>query len=177
MTARPIDPISNLDENLAQVLEAALAETLKRVNVALPAQVLTYDPTRRTATVQPLVQLLLDDGAAMPRAPVGNVPVIWPVAAGFRFYADLQPGDQVLLVFAHRDLSGWQTTGQAGPPPTDRVMSEADAIAIPGLHSSIGGTCRLSDDSTELVLTEGQITVNADRIVFNHALGSESWGA
>ena len=177
MTARPIDPTVGLDRSLPQILEAALAETLKRVNVALPANVLAYDPTTRRATIQPLLHLLLDDDTTVPRAPVVDVPVVWPGIGDVTIHGTLRPGvDQVLLIFAHRDMSGWKTGGAAGGPPTDRIMSEADAFALPGVNTAAGGTVTVGSDTTSITITEGQVTINSGLVVINHANGTETWG-
>lgn len=48
----------------------------------------------------------------------------------------IKPGDQCLILFNDRDLSGWFSTsgGAVGEPPSERMHSFSDGIALIGLN-------------------------------------------
>lgn len=121
----------------AELLEELAASIKGSMATAIPATVLTYDPTTQTATCKPTVSGRwhipeTDTLIPVPLPTVANVPVIfggitWP----------LQPGDTVLLVICDRSLDEWKATGQPETVPLDiRRFDLTDAVAIPGLRPS-----------------------------------------
>ena len=63
---------------------------------------------------------------------ISNVPVVFPVAAEFALLYPLAVGDSVLLVFSMRGLSRWKATHGMAAPDTEGMLSQQDAMAIPG---------------------------------------------
>ena len=116
MTAR--DAAVSYDQSLPQVMQFFGQALLKRVNTCLPARVIRYNAATRRADIQPALDLVLATGASAPRAPIINVPVLWPGSSRWVIHANLGPGDWVLAVFAPRDISGWKANRRTGPPPT-----------------------------------------------------------
>ena len=164
---RPVwDPDISYDRNWAQLLRFVAEQSLKSVKTALPGEVIAVDGNR--VDVQPLIDMLIDDGTSMPRAPILNVPVLRPGGGGWTIHAPIAVGDQVLVVFCHRDIGGWQFTGQQGAPPSDRIMSETDAIALPvftsDLLSGVGVTIESPDGNTSVRVGDGRVEIDARQI-------------
>lgn len=117
--------------------------TLGRINVALPATVISYNPATQTATVQPVPAARDHDpetDALIPVAlpQIANVPVRFDVAMGglCSLTWPLQPGDAVTLLICDRSLDEWKSTGAPQTVPQDvRRFDLTDAIAIPGPRS------------------------------------------
>jgi hypothetical protein len=124
--------------DLGTVLRAAIVAGLKNARVALPARVETYDATKQSVDVQPLVYEGYLDEAGKRQAErlpvVAGVPVVFPGAGGFRVTFPIAKGDTVLLVFASSSIDRWLALGGEVDPQDDRRHHLSDAIAIPGLR-------------------------------------------
>jgi hypothetical protein len=129
--------MSKRTPTLKQVCLALIGRRLAETCVALPASVQSYDATKQTAEVKPLVQAYrYVDGVrtafSLPVLP--HCPVHWPGAGGFFFACPLQPGDQVLLVFSDRALERWWSNGQEGEAGDERTHHLKDAFVLPELR-------------------------------------------
>lgn len=132
--------MSSSDPGLGQLLAELQAATIGRLNVGLPATVVTFDPATQTITAKPTISARYHDPVtdALVPAPIpaiANVPVAFPSAAGFAITWPLTPGDTVFLVFADRSMDEWKATGLTETVPVDvRRLDLTDAVAIPGLR-------------------------------------------
>ena len=121
-----------IEPSLPLAVRFAIKQAFKGINTCLPGLVLDYDRGTRRATVQPALSIMTTDGRFIPRAPVPNVPVVFPSGGGFSLSFPLHDGDPVLLVYSQRGLSGWKITHDQSPPDRISLFDAADAIAIPG---------------------------------------------
>ena len=124
-----------LAETLAFVWRAMRSELF----TAMPGEIIEYDEATRRAKVRGSLKLVMDDGSAMSRAQIHDVPVAWPQVGGYILRMELQEGDPVLLVFAQRDLSEWKKEHAEAEPGPDGLLSEKDAVAIPGFGPGPNG--------------------------------------
>ncbi|HEX5201306.1 MAG TPA: Gp138 family membrane-puncturing spike protein [Actinoplanes sp.] len=126
--------------DLAELLGEAMAATIGRIQTAIPAAVVTYDPARQVVTAKPTVSGRYQDPDTFALVPyplptVANVPVAFPSSAGFAITWPLAPGDTVYLVCASRSLDEWKASGAPETVPQDtRRCDLTDAVAIPGLR-------------------------------------------
>ena len=102
------------------------------LNTAMPGEVVRYDQATRRADVRGQLAVVLDTGEQIDRPVISNVPIVYPVAAEFALLFPLAVGDSVLLVFSMRGLSRWKATHGMAAPDTEGMLSQQDAIAIPG---------------------------------------------
>ncbi len=122
---------------LADVITQAMETRLSDLHVALPAQVMAYDPTLQTVDVKPMLTRVIetDTGELPDVLPViPAVPVAFPRAGNFFVSFPIKPGDFVLLVFVERSMDEWWATGVEALPGDLRKHSLADAVAIPGVY-------------------------------------------
>lgn len=139
---------------LTRVLDAAIAQGLAGVRVAVPAEVIDFDSATQTATVQPLLSDLIFEGGGtvgtvVQLDPINAVPVQFPGAGGFAETWPVAPGDPCLLVFADRSLDVWYERGGIVDPIDERRHDLSDAFAILGVRSKPG---KLADfDATRAV--------------------------
>lgn len=121
--------------DIAELVERAIASRLEAVNTCEPGIVVDYDPAKRTATVQPALNLptLDTDGEITEETipPIQNVPVAWPRSSTFSITSTLVKGDTVLLVYNARSPTGWRTTGEISTPQDLRLHGRYP-VAIPG---------------------------------------------
>ncbi len=180
----PRDPDADY-ASIGQVMRHVEAGILKQVLTCLPGLVVEYTAATQRAIVQPVPDVLLDDGSGVARAELVDVPVVWPHGGGWTVSLPLAADDSVLLLFAARDVSAFLTDRRRDVPPTPRVMSVQDAFAIPALGAAPeavdGVSVSNGDGSTRLTLTEEQITLKAARIRFEYAgqdgAAARVWGS
>lgn len=166
--------MSKRSPTFKQAVLALVDRRLSETCVAIPAAVQSYDISKQTADVQPLVQAYrtvegVQQAYALPVIP--HCPVKWPGAGGYFFACPLQPGDHVLLVFSDRALERWFTSGQGGDPGDPRLHSIKDAFVLPELRHSGRPIAGLSSSRAIIGKEDGpQITFGASDI----RLGSDS---
>lgn len=128
----PRERVNNLTETLHAAMDAVKADTW----TALPAYVIDYDPVRRTISAQITTLIPVQDINNVVKPvqikPCLDVPVCFPHGGGFQLTFPLQPGDEVLLVFATRCIDGWWAYGGIQNQVEPRMHDLSDAIAIPG---------------------------------------------
>lgn len=125
--------------SLHQVIIQALAEWQSQMWTALPAIITSYDAATQTCEVQPATQLyrLKRDGTkellTMPI--LVDIPVIFPSAGGYAITFPVAEGDEVLVVFASRDIDSWWAYGGTQPQVDRRMHDLSDGFAILGPRS------------------------------------------
>ena len=135
------------------------------LNTSMPGEVVRYDAANRRADVRGQLALILDDGTQIERPVISNVPVVFPVAAEFALLYPLEVGDSVLLVFSMRGLSRWKATHGMTAPDTEGMLSQQDAIAIPGFGPAGAHEpdIRITSDTDGLTVQRA----NGERVRFN----------
>ena len=164
--------------SLTTVLQFVLRQWAKaEIHTAMPGLVETYDPATRRARVRAALRLVTTtdtpgvDGDPMDRAPIVNVPVIFPSGGGFTMTFPLPEGSPVLLVMSERGVGDFKRTFEEANPTRGHFFAESDAMAIPGFgpltvtpFDEEGATLQ-RDDGTAAV------SVRSDRIDIHVASG------
>jgi hypothetical protein len=125
-----------------EALEAAIANGIARVRVAMPGKVTKYDSTRETVNVLPQLKTPLVDELGeyefedLPIIP--DVPIMWPSGNGGECFITfpIAEGDYVELVFNDFDIGVWRTQGEQGNPGDLRIHGLSGAVAYPGLRTN-----------------------------------------
>lgn len=159
------------EERVVQGVRFAIDQALKhQVHTSIPGIVQSYDAATARARVRPAVDLLLRNGASMPRAVLLDVPVLIYGGGGLFVHAPLAQGDTVQLLFSERDIAAFKQTLEAGPPPSDEIMPETGAVAFAGFLPSgavpqAGLSIQTADGVTRVTVEDGQVTIHAASIV------------
>lgn len=132
---------ANLGELLAQFEQYLIG----KLNVSLPATIVSYNPLTQTATVQIVPAARRHDPESEawvpePIPPIANIPVVFPSGSGgaYTITWPLVPGDPVLLVVCDRSTDEYRATGAPQTVPQDvRRLDLTDAVAIPGYHPPV----------------------------------------
>jgi hypothetical protein len=119
--------------SFVEALEATQRSLQERVRTIVPATIVSYDPARGVAAVQPAPQIQFR-GSPAPELPaqVADAPVAFPSGGGFAITWALLPGDPVLLLCSDRDIDGWRASGSPYAPSTARRHSLSDCFIWPG---------------------------------------------
>jgi len=151
----------NIDEVIQQPgqRERILKEdVLRSIHVAIPAEIVSYDPDKRMATVQPVIR----DWDSTENPPLlTDVPVfMW---GNFTFTP--QAGDGCLVICADSAVDSWLQSGGVSSPVVARTHSLSDGFALCGfnqtggidlkeaLDEKVGLTVRYSDDLNQALDT------------------------
>lgn len=168
--------MSNKDDNtdysqLTTALGFILDQRFKELHTAVPGLVINYTPSTRRATVQSAIQMRLTDGQLLSRPAIANVPVIHPSGGGYTMHVPLVKGDPVLLIFSERGISAFKARAHTeAPPDQDALLSEKDAIAIPGFGpqsitpSGNGLVAQTNNGDTWIEVNQGVINIEAATI-------------
>lgn len=116
-------------------------EILKELRVCLPAtvQAVNTDGTIDVlpALMQNIAQKGLPAGLAFNYPLLQSVSVITIQGGGVGFVSPIKVGDQCLVVFSDRCISGWFTSGVPVPLPSFRMHDISDGFAIVGINSLV----------------------------------------
>lgn len=122
-----------------ELLNLILDHRLRELHTALPGRVESYDASKQTCDVLPMLKKQTPNGQGgyttedLPVLP--NVPVAFPRGGGGFFMSfPLAKGDFVMLVFHERAIGAWRKKGEATAPGDLRMHSLAGAVAYPGLY-------------------------------------------
>ena len=112
-----------------RTLSPAERDALKRdffssLHCALPGNIVSFDPEKQTAEIQPAVKV-----GSMTYPVLSDVPVFMPVPF------EVNPGDACLVVFADIDIDNWLQTGEAFVPGSARRHSLSDGFAFVGFRT------------------------------------------
>jgi hypothetical protein len=130
--------MANNEWNNADLGSAAAAfadEASKRLRVALPGVIVSFDADAQTATVQPLIDQVMADGTTRALPVLQDVPVSFPRGGGFVLTFPVSEGDECQLVFNDRCIDGWWASGNPSPPLDYRIHDLSDATAHVGISS------------------------------------------
>ena len=122
-------------ESLNQWFDFAALEWAKTyLHTVMPGIVESYDAEKKRATVQPAINLLLNDEArtTMAKPAIQNVPVVQTSGGGFLIQVPLKKGDAVLLFFSERGMDKFKETFEVADPLPNAFFDIRDAIAMPG---------------------------------------------
>lgn len=136
--ARP--PGEDISNDIVRLILDAIEGRLFDVHTGLPATVVSFDPTKQSADVQPLLRRVMVDENESPvtvTIPViTNVPIQYPSGAGWSITWPLAVGDIVYLHFAERSIDDWLEAppGSLVTPTQARKFDLSDAVVLAGIR-------------------------------------------
>lgn len=135
------------------------------IRCCLPAQVVSYNPDNQTIVAQPTIQekivnRLSGDVYWQTTAQLVDVPVCFQQGGGFCATMPIQPGDEVLIVFADLSIDGWWQNGGIQKWLSRRRHHLSDGFAIPGVRSLPNVIPNVATDATELRSLDGSLSVS-----------------
>ena len=106
--------------------DAFKQEIFHSLHCALPGNIISFDPDRQTASIQPAVKL-----GSVSYPVLTDVPVFMPMSF------EINPGDACLVIFSDMDIDNWFETGETSAPNSSRRHSLSDGFAFVGFK--VGG--------------------------------------
>lgn len=132
----------HLDPTLSETISDALESAFVDVHTALPGRVKSYDASKQTADVEPMIRRAIRDtegkivNESLPVIP--NVPIAWMRGGGFIFHFPLAAGDFVLLIFSEAATAQWRESGTLSDAGDITRHGLSYAFAIPGIAPNSG---------------------------------------
>lgn len=121
------------DITLGEVINGLFESNASRMNTCMPATIVRVrEASGAFIDVQPAIHLWSEDGETLQRAPILNVPVVFPISSTGGLQFELNPGDPILLIFSQRGLDVWKKgKGMPEAPIDGRMFDPRDCFAIP----------------------------------------------
>lgn len=133
-------PSEPQDPSLENLLSLHGANLRDGIRVALPGQIVSYNSSSQTATVQPLIQdaHISEDGERVVETlpPVADVPVMFLGPARGRITWPVAQGDTCLLLYCSSSIQQWFARGGVVDPGDDRRHDLSDPVVLVGLVDS-----------------------------------------
>lgn len=137
-----------------------------QIHTALPGQIVSYNPTKMTASVQIGIQAMHEkiDGSieAMTILPIQDVPVHFPGGGGHTLTFPVKAGDECLVIFAERNIDNWFQHGGTQQPGDYRMHDINDAFVMVGTRSQPKVPNNVSPTTVQLRSDDGHTVVQID---------------
>lgn len=133
---------------------------------ALPGIIQSFDPAKRTCSVQPALKAKLTyldwtfDWIELPL--LVDCPVQFPGGGGVFLSFPLKLGDECLVVFASRCIDAWWQSGGVQPQAELRMHDLSDGFVVPGVRSVPKVQPNISTARAELRTDDGSAKVSID---------------
>lgn len=163
----------NVDQ--AEVFQMAMDGRQAEMWTALPAIVVSFDPAKRTVSVQSALKMQMRDESgtvswvSMPL--MTDCPVFFAGAGGWVLTFPIKQGDEGLLLFGSRCIDAWWQNGGVQQQLEFRMHDLSDGFFLPGIKSvpnvepSISTTAaqlRSADGHTYVEVGDQEITCTPD---------------
>ena len=156
--------------------EAASAQIegrLKDLHTMMPGIIVSFDPDKQTAVVQPAIKRIFTEKGAVNLPVCVDVPVAFPGGGDFFLTFPVKAGDECILGFSERAIDNWYASGGSQAPAEYRLHDLSDGIAQVGLNSQpkkltslqmTGAELRTRSRSTYIRLEDGTIYIKGNII-------------
>lgn len=114
---------------------AQLESRLKELHTCIPGIIVSFDPGKQWAEVQPAIKTIFTTNGAVDLPLCVDVPVMFPSGNRFFITWPVFPGDECLLFFSQRCIDLWALEGDTQEPDDYRTHDMSDGIAFVGLNS------------------------------------------
>lgn len=173
---RPLVPMAERIGSPDEAIQRNNDNLTRGLRCALPAQVIRYNASKQTVTVQPLIRERIinraDGTLQWVDLPVlEDVPVCFPQAGNFVLTMPVQAGDEVLIVFSDMCLDQWWAAGGVQNWWDRRRHDLSDGIAVIGLNSvprvipsvaSNAAELRTKEDGAKVAVLQNKVEISAD---------------
>lgn len=129
----------NESPDIADVILNALRAQQLEINTCTPGEIVSYDSTTTTCTVQPAYKrIMVRNREVVSRAQISDVPVVFPRSGIYAMTFPISQGDQCMIMYSQRSLDDWLNIGGEVTLRDTRLHDITDAIVIPGLVPRTG---------------------------------------
>lgn len=123
------------DISTTELLESNNDSLQKKMHVALPAKVVSFNTSEQTVTIEIMITQMAYDGSMLDLPPLVDCPVQMFSYGQFFITAEPQTGDEGLAHFSERCIDGWWESGRKSVPLDIRFNDLSDAFFTGGYKS------------------------------------------
>lgn len=123
------------DISATELLESNNDSLQKKMHVALPAKVVSFNTSEQTVTIELMITQMAYDGSMLDLPPLVDCPVQMFSYGQFFITAEPQAGDEGLAHFSERCIDGWWESGRKSVPLDIRFNDLSDAFFTGGYKS------------------------------------------
>lgn len=155
--------------DLEEAARIATESALTDVWTAVPGIVTAHDRDKNTIKVKSALKLqhVKADGSTewLEIPEMADVPLQYPGGGGATWTFPIKQDDEVLLVFASRNMDKWHQQGGVQEQNVPfRMHDMSDGFAIPGFRSSPRKLSNISANTAQLRTDNGQMVIDFDPI-------------
>jgi phage baseplate assembly protein gpV len=160
----------SMDDAVIEYIESRLRD----VHTCLPGQIVSFDPQKQTAVVQPSIQRIFIAQGPVNLPVCVDVPVKFSGGGGFFLTFCPAAGDECILQFSERAIDFWYQHGGVQLPSEYRLHDLSDAFASVGVNSqpkaipnlcTTGAELRTRDGSTFVRVEAGTVTIQGNVVI------------
>ena len=183
------------DISTTELLETQATSTQMQIHTALPARVVSFDPSEQTVSIELMIEQINHNGEQLALPPLVDVLVKMFAYGAFMITAEPQAGDEGLATFSERCIDGWWLSSRKSVPMDIRFHDLSDAFFDGGYRSkpkaltivpnclNIAGASNyvrlLSDGTIEIkgnTTILGSLTVTGDVVGAGKSLSTHTHG-
>ena len=123
------------DISTTELLETQSTSTQMQIHTALPARVVSFDPSEQTVSIELMIEQINHNGEQLVLPPLVDVPVKMFAYGAFMITAEPQAGDEGLATFSERCIDGWWLSSRKSVPLDIRFHDLSDAFFDGGYRS------------------------------------------
>lgn len=136
-------------QEFVQKINELIKKEISCIHTAMPGTIVSFDPGKMTATVQPGLKFKKPDGTTMDYPQIFGVPVIFPGGPGMTFAFPVKSGDGCLIIVAEQSLDYWRYEQET---PTDLPFDISNSVCIPGLQKSSNAAVQEACENNSVVI-------------------------
>lgn len=165
------------EATLTETINNAIDSKLIDTHTALPAEVVSFNPTKQTVNLKIVVKRIKQDGKTAVFPLLIDVPVCFMQTSNYSITFPINAGDTGQVIFNERQIDNWDINGDILPPDDARKHSLSDAVFFPQLTNQKNNIAsfnnndleiRTSDGATKIsISTGGQITMDCTNLTIN----------
>lgn len=162
-------------QEFQQALDGAIDGKIQQVRTCIPGKIVSYDATKRTATIQLLIKRRRREGGEIVQEEIPQlteVPQRNMRTAQAEIHFPVKANDKVLVFIHDRDVDNFRKTGESSETETLRRHDLSDAFFMPGcfedsdviaLDSGDENNVVIYNNSTKLAITpDGSVKFGSD---------------
>ena len=156
-----------IEPPLIETLQALKSDVFKNLHCHVPGRIQSFDPSKKTASIQLLFVLQFPNGTTMNYPVLVDCPVFTPQGGGGAFQAPIASGDPCLVVFADRNIDAWFENGKSAAVPYDNIGGQpgrmhdlSDGMAFVGFNSLADTLPAYSSDELRMIMNVSKVAIS-----------------
>lgn len=145
---RVLGPTSQVE--IKDVLDRTKDEVYYNFNCVQVGSVVSYDPSKNTASVQIGMKRQLPTEQIIDYPVLEDCPVMFLFGGQSFISLPIAAGDTCIILFNDRDIDTWWYSGESNVPPSGRAHSLSDALVLVGIKNQ----------TNKIALSTSAITLN-----------------